>query len=480
VPLLNRRALSCAVFVAALAASAMFYKRDSHEIDREERSMFTGLYVLGANVLAVTLLTLDANDYFTQLAAGASGRAGGAGNFGSAEAARQIDNAHQFTLSVLWIIYGTTALIVGVMRRLKPLRAAAWLLIVITTVKVLLVDLKYYDAHWHTLIFNQTFAAFALLVAALAAIARFYGRNDGIEKGERDLFIPLIIGVANLLAIIAFSAEAAGYFDRARAVAPSQVASPEDTKQLALSAIWAVYATVALALGVIRESKMLRWGALSLLTLVTVKVLAVDLKYYDAAWHTPVFNQTFAAFALLIVAMSVGIWLYSRAETVNEEERASVIPLMVAAANLLAIIALSAEAYGYYAKSIEASGTSAADPRDLRLAQQLSLSVIWTVYGGAMLAAGIVRRNRMLRMMALGLLGLTIVKVFLIDLSSLEKIYRIVSFIVLGAILLAVSFLYQRYRQRMAGLIDEPGAQAPANVNATNDGPMNEAPANME
>ncbi|HEX8184551.1 MAG TPA: DUF2339 domain-containing protein, partial [Blastocatellia bacterium] len=68
---------------------------------------------------------------------------------------------------------------------------------------------------------------------------------------------------------------------------------------------------------------------------------------------------------------------------------------------------------------------------------------------------GIVRRNRMLRMMALGLLGLTIIKVFLLDLSSLEKIYRIVSFIVLGAILLAVSFLYQRYRQRMAELIDD-------------------------
>jgi len=57
--------------------------------------------------------------------------------------------------------------------------------------------------------------------------------------------------------------------------------------------------------------------------------------------------------------------------------------------------------------------------------------------------------------MALLLLGLTIFKVFLFDLSSLEKLYRIISFIVLGAILLAVSFLYQRYRQRMAELIGD-------------------------
>ena len=70
-----------------------------------------------------------------------------------------------------------------------------------------------------------------------------------------------------------------------------------------------------------------------------------------------------------------------------------------------------------------------------------------------MLTVGIARRSKLLRVMALLLLGLTIFKVFLFDLSSLEKLYRIISFIVLGAILLAVSFLYQRYRQRMTELI---------------------------
>jgi uncharacterized membrane protein len=35
-------------------------------------------------------------------------------------------------------------------------------------------------------------------------------------------------------------------------------------------------------------------------------------------------------------------------------------------------------------------------------------------------------------------------------LSSLDRVYRIVSFIVLGAILLAVSYLYQKSQQRAA------------------------------
>jgi uncharacterized membrane protein len=119
------------------------------------------------------------------------------------------------------------------------------------------------------------------------------------------------------------------------------------------------------------------------------------------------------------------------------------LPILIVAANLLAIIALSAEASGYFARQIYEDG---AEVRNLRLARQLSLSVIWAVYGGAMLVIGIVRRRRLLRIMALLLLGVTIFKVFILDLASLEQIYRTISFIVLGLILLAVSFLYQRLR----------------------------------
>ena len=86
----------------------------------------------------------------------------------------------------------------------------------------------------------------------------------------------------------------------------------------------------------------------------------------------------------------------------------------------------------------------------MRLAKQLSLSVIWAIYGGALFVVGLVRRSRLLRIMALSLLGLTTAKVFFFDLSSLDKIYRIISFIVLGAILLAVSFLSQQRQQRAA------------------------------
>jgi uncharacterized membrane protein len=48
------------------------------------------------------------------------------------------------------------------------------------------------------------------------------------------------------------------------------------------------------------------------------------------------------------------------------------------------------------------------------------------------------------RWQALILIAITVVKVFVYDVSQLERGYRIVSFIVLGALLLAISFVYQR------------------------------------
>ena len=60
------------------------------------------------------------------------------------------------------------------------------------------------------------------------------------------------------------------------------------------------------------------------------------------------------------------------------------------------------------------------------------------------MALGFWKRSAFLRWQALILIAVTIGKVFIYDLSELDRGYRIVSFIVLGVILLAISFAYQR------------------------------------
>jgi uncharacterized membrane protein len=183
----------------------------------------------------------------------------------------------------------------------------------------------------------------------------------------------------------------------------------------------------------------------------------VNLSYYDASWHALVLNRTLAGFAILIAALWLVVRTYARSGE-NLEEAPIARPVATVAANLFALVALSAQAAGYYEAKIldavihtSASGVDGFDgQRNLELAKQLSLSVVWGLYACGLFVAARVRRRPLLRVMALVLLSLTTLKVFLVDLSSLERGYRIFSFIMLGAILLIVSYFYQRSQQRGA------------------------------
>ncbi|MEW6208375.1 MAG: DUF2339 domain-containing protein [Acidobacteriota bacterium] len=603
-PLINRRALSCAVMILSLAVSAWLYKKSDAETEEDERSvfwslqqigaeergMFRAVYTLGANALAVALLSLDANSYFEQRKAAGQ-------NLGA------LDNAKHLTFSALWAVYGAMALTAGITRRMKVLRVAALGLMAAATIKVLLIDLQYYKAAWHTTVFNQTFAAFAVLIVSLAAAAWFYARSEDIDPEEKSLAFPALVVAANVLAVIALSAEAIGHFERVKSPLIDQgvfadIMKIENTKQMALSWVWTLYASAALVLGLFRRSKPVRMGALVLLALAALKVMTIDLRFAGELWHRAVLNQTFGAFALIVAAMALGAWLYSRAKGIEEREYAIVASTLVCAANLLALVAMSAEVFYYFermaaalaqtetvtrammienakhfylsllwsvyaaaaivagiarnqmalragaigllaiatakvllidlsfstepwhtpvlnqtlgafasliaamicavwfysrakridererkaviiamtvvgnilaiiALSAEANGyfearmraiiDSGGDVSDLQLARQLSLSLVWAIYGGGMLTVGIARRNRLLRVMALFLIGITIVKVFILDLASLERIYRVISLIALGVILLGGAFLYQRLRRLT---MDEEAAES--------------------
>jgi uncharacterized membrane protein len=94
------------------------------------------------------------------------------------------------------------------------------------------------------------------------------------------------------------------------------------------------------------------------------------------------------------------------------------------------------------------AGASTETVLDLGVRQQgqLLLSIAWTAIGLTALLWGLKRRHPMLRSAALVWLMVTVAKVFLYDLSTLTSLYRVASFIVLGLLLLAGAFAYQRLR----------------------------------
>jgi uncharacterized membrane protein len=154
-------------------------------------------------------------------------------------------------------------------------------------------------------------------------------------------------------------------------------------------------------------------------------------------------NARFAAFAV-VVASFFAAYFFAKGSDVELEEAESVLFVALGiAANVYAIAALSLELWDLFGR-MPSLGI------DRALAQQLALSTLWLVYAMGLMVAGVRRKSAPVRWQALAILGVVIVKVFLFDLSSLDRFYRIVSFLLLGVALLLISFYYQKRLQARA------------------------------
>ena len=69
---------------------------------------------------------------------------------------------------------------------------------------------------------------------------------------------------------------------------------------------------------------------------------------------------------------------------------------------------------------------------------------MWLVFGVVLLVAGLLLRSQPARMASAAVVALTVAKVFLVDIADLEGIFRALSFIGLGAVLVGIGWLYQR------------------------------------
>ncbi|WP_394773299.1 DUF2339 domain-containing protein [Flavobacterium sp.] len=72
--------------------------------------------------------------------------------------------------------------------------------------------------------------------------------------------------------------------------------------------------------------------------------------------------------------------------------------------------------------------------------------VLWGILAFVFLIIGIKKQYKSLRIIALTLLGLTILKLFLYDISNISETGKIISFILLGILILIISFVYQKIK----------------------------------
>jgi len=112
---------------------------------------------------------------------------------------------------------------------------------------------------------------------------------------------------------------------------------------------------------------------------------------------------------------------------------------------ILAFLLLNIEVADYFTRegevrlAFEFSGNFARD---------MTYSIAWALYALVLLVAGFSRQARAARYAGLGLLSLTLLKLFIHDLAALQQLFRIGAFLGVAVIAILASFLYQRYFAR--------------------------------
>jgi len=77
--------------------------------------------------------------------------------------------------------------------------------------------------------------------------------------------------------------------------------------------------------------------------------------------------------------------------------------------------------------------------------RDMTYSIAWALFALVLLVVGIAKRLAPVRYAGLGLLGVTLVKLFFHDLRELADLYKIGAFLGVAVIAILASFLYQRF-----------------------------------
>ena len=161
---------------------------------------------------------------------------------------------------------------------------------------------------------------------------------------------------------------------------------------------------------------------------------------YHPRSGTAIWNWYLYAYGIVTVCLFAGAKLLAPPR--DRIGEFNVLALLATLGTVLAFLLLNIEIADYFTPAgtrtltFQFSGDFARD---------MTYSIAWALFALGLLVAGIVKKQRAARYASLALLGVTLLKLFLHDLSRLNQLYRIGAFVSVAVILFAASFLYQKF-----------------------------------
>jgi len=311
------------------------------------------------------------------------------------------------------------------------------------------------------------FASIPAILAFVNAGVYFLQAYAMVEEVDKNYMAWFALGLAAIYIFLsrlvhtrnlsAGAAEILYFLHLAVAIAFITIAIPIRLNAHWITMGWFVEAGVLLWVGNRIKSDFLNLFALGALVLGVFRLLAID----NFQTTQLLFNMRMATYVVAIAVLGAVAWYAGKRD---DDSARTVAGVALVAANVLGLIALSREVMDFYSRQMSVLPRALpgqwnayyTNLHRVEIERDFTFSALWMAYGAMLMVIGFLRRSPFIRWQALILIAVTICKVFVYDVSQLDKQFRILSFIVLGVLLLAISFVYQRDWLKLSARNREP------------------------
>jgi uncharacterized membrane protein len=208
------------------------------------------------------------------------------------------------------------------------------------------------------------------------------------------------------------------------------LAAPIQFAGYRVSIAWAIEGAALTWIGTrLRDNRVLA-ASLLVFVLVCGRLATLDsLMYANPSDYGLLGNARFLTFAVAAACLWAASWW------IREGAFALVTYL---GGHFVMLWGLCLEAAGWAQRSAVST--------DVRSAVSMSISVLVAAYAVLLVGGGVAQRSAVTRIAGIVLIGLVVLKLYLYDVWLLGQFYRMTAFAILGVLLLAMSYLYSRFR----------------------------------
>ena len=215
--------------------------------------------------------------------------------------------------------------------------------------------------------------------------------------------------------------------------------------------LWILFGIVVISVSFFIKEKLPRFLAYPVI-ITAFMVMIFDQWHIDPVNYPLFFNTRLLTAVVLAIVCGVIVKLMKMYSSQLAEGEKGMRLTFLLLGNLAFIWAGTLEILTYFNQQLIALPEQSS--LTIENTKRVTLSIFWLLYALAGLGIGIFMRSVFARYFSICLFGITIFKIFLYDTANLSDVYRFVSFIVLGIILLIVGFSYYRFKDRIEQFVN--------------------------